>query len=104
MTGLPSNAWLLADTARKTRGELLEICVTRSEDFRRVAATLTVPKIRDLISAERRLHWDGEGSLFAGQPALPRRSRPGRVNSLCLIPAAEVNDFLRSLPRPEILA
>ena len=98
MTGLPSNAWLLANIARKTRGELLDICETRGADFRRVAATMTVPRIRDLIKAERRLHWGGEGSLFAGQQSLPR---PSKRLSLCHISAAEVNAFLRSLPRPE---
>ena len=105
MTDLPDNAWLLASIEKMNRSELLDICFTRSEDFGRAASAMTVPKIRDLIKAERRVHWDGKGTLFAGQEtSIRKQTQSKRVVSLCQIPAAEVNAFLRSLPRPESMA
>ena len=72
MSDLPDNAWLRASIEKMNRTDLLDLCFTRGEDFWQAAVAMIVPKIRDLIKAERRLHWDGEGSLFAGQDALAR--------------------------------
>ena len=105
MSEIPDNAWLLTSIEKMNRSDLLDLCFTRGEDFWRAATAMTVPKIRDLIRAERRLHLEGKGSLCDGRDAPSRKqTRPRPVVSECQIPASEVNAFLRSLPRPESIA
>ncbi|MCP4243909.1 MAG: hypothetical protein GY772_25435 [bacterium] len=97
MSDVPRWAWSLPSNLRKAELEALVSDAERLGHTGRPAPGARVADLRAWLSRCRTSFWEARSTDAAPSPA-SAPARPAARESLCEIPASEVNEWLRGLP------